>query len=90
MVDYSEWITIPDVVRGMKIEPTRRLDWSVGNRMQFIFRRRFGYQPPKVNREKTGGGGSHCFAIYPPEWRKEIEAVVREYRSDAKKQDEGE
>jgi hypothetical protein len=90
MVDYSDWITVPDVVRGMKIEPTPRLNVSVGGRMQHIFCRRFGAQPPKVLGEKTAGGGSHCFAIYPPSWRKEIEAIVREYRSDAKKRDEEE
>jgi hypothetical protein len=87
-MDLSEWITVPDVVRGMKIELTPRLNWSVGNRMQNTYRRRFGKQPPKVLAEKTSGGGSHCFAIYPPEWRKEIEAVVREYRSEARRQGE--
>ena len=82
-----EMITVVDVIRGMRLEPTPRLTWSVGTRVQKIYRRRFGYQPPKVLGEKTSGdGGSHCFAVYPVAMRKEIESIVREYRSDAARQ----
>lgn len=70
-------ITIMQVFHAMGITPTRDQSWAVGNRMQRAYANEFGEQPPKDNRPKTNGGGSHCFALYPPGWRARIEEAVR-------------
>jgi glycogen debranching enzyme len=70
-------ITVPQVFKVLGIEPTPAQAWSVGSRMAAQYQEAFGIQPPKDNRPKTNGHGSHCFALYPPNWRKRIEAEIR-------------
>lgn len=71
-------ITVIQVFRGMGVEPTPDQSWSVGNRVANMYRIESGGWPPKDNRPKTGGGGSHCFALYPESWHNRIADVVRE------------
>lgn len=54
--------------------------------MQNRFFKRMGHQPPKENAPKTHGGGVHCFAHYPPDWREEIEKEIKKHRIEAAKQ----
>jgi hypothetical protein len=61
-------ITVPEVFSMLKRVPSKRLSWAVGNRMQEIYFLESGRQPPKENRPKTMGPGSHCFALYPRSW----------------------
>jgi len=42
----------------------------------------FREQPPKDNRPKTSGTGSHCFALYPASWQPMIEKMVRDVISE--------
>jgi len=64
------------VFRSLGIDPEPRLSWSVGSRIATMYKERYGDQPPKDNRPKTSGAGTHCFAIYPDDWRAEIEAEI--------------
>jgi len=86
MPDTSSWITVIDVCRAMKIEPTPDLTWSVGPIVRTHYEGLYGAPPPKVLRQKTGGGGSHCFAIYPPEMRRVIESEIRKRQVEAERQ----
>lgn len=70
-------ITVPQVFAAMGITPTNEQSWSVGNRMQNLYKLEHDEQPPKDNRPKSSGHGSHCFALYPAEWRPKIEAEIR-------------
>jgi hypothetical protein len=70
-------ITVPQVFKALGVEPTPAQAWSVGARMAAQYQEAFGIQPPKDNRPKTNGPGSHCFALYPPNWRGRIEAEIK-------------
>jgi len=70
-------ITVMQVFGALGITPTNSQSWSVGSRVQAEYAREFGEQPPKDNRPKTGGAGSHCFALYPSTWHPRIAAIIR-------------
>jgi hypothetical protein len=71
-------ITVSEVFKSLGIDPDPRTAWAVGQRIQAMFRDRNGRQPPKENRPKTRGPGTHCMAIYSGHWRRRIESVIRE------------
>lgn len=73
----SERITIMQVFSLLGHTPTNEQAWTVGNRMQREYAQEFGEQPPKDNRPKTTGAGSHCFALYPATWRERIASEIR-------------
>jgi hypothetical protein len=79
-------ITIIDVFRELKIEPTPSLTWAVGAAVRDIYEQRYGCLPEKDLRNKTNGPGSHCFAIYPETMRPTIVRMVAEHDSEAKRQ----
>lgn len=70
-------ITVLQVAAAMGLSLSNEQAWSVGNRMQNLYRLEHGEQPPKDNRPKTSGHGTHCFALYPSGWRGKIEAEIR-------------
>lgn len=74
-------ITVLQVFAAMGIKPSNEQAWSVGNRMQNLYKLEHGEQPPKDNRPKTSGHGSHCFALYPAHWRPRIEAEIRKLQA---------
>lgn len=70
-------ITVMQVARSIGITMSNAAAWSVGSLMASRYAETFGEQPPKDNRPKTNGSGSHCFALYPATWREQIEAAIR-------------
>ncbi len=70
-------ITVPQIFRALGITPTPSQAWSVGSRIANAYASEFGQQPPKDNRPKTSGSGSHCFALYPTDYRPRIEQIIR-------------
>jgi hypothetical protein len=82
----SDGITVVDVCRRMGVEPETDLMWSVGNAVRRRYEARYGRLPPKQLRQKTGGGGSHCFAIYPHEWEPVIAEVIRAHGGQKQRQ----
>ena len=71
-------ITVPQVFRVMGIVPSNEEAWSVGARIATMYAEIYGEQPPKDNRPKTSGGGTHCFALYPPDWELRIREVIHD------------
>lgn len=84
MADHR--ITVLQVAAAMGLTLSNEQAWAVGNRMQNAYRLEFGEQPPKDNRPKTSGHGSHCFALYPATWRERIEGEIRKVTSVARTQ----
>lgn len=82
----TKGVTVIDVCRKIGIEPKPALTWSVGNQVRHIYETRTGELPPKALRQKTGGGGSHCFAVYPAEMAPEIEKIIRQHEVEAARQ----
>jgi hypothetical protein len=81
-------ITIIDVCRDERIEPVPELTWAVGARVREIYEMRYGMLPAKDLRTKTGGGGSHCFAIYPENMRATIVKILHEFNTERQRQGE--
>jgi hypothetical protein len=81
-------LTVVDVCRDLRIEPTPSLTWAVGAVVRDIYEQRYGCLPEKDLRNKTNGPGTHCFAIYPESMRAEIAAVIRHHQTEAQRQGE--
>jgi hypothetical protein len=79
-------ITIIDVMRDMGVEPDKDITWPVGLVVSNHWRSLHGELPPSRLRQKTDGGGSHHFAVYPEEWRPLIEKVINQHKPDPSKQ----
>lgn len=84
----SHGITVVDVMKDMGVELEPKLSWAIGNRVREMWERRHGGLPEKALRRKTAGKGSHCFALYPEHWRKDIERIVRLHEYAAQRQGE--
>jgi hypothetical protein len=72
-------ITVIDVFRSLGLETDKRTTWAVGYKVRDLYTQRYGGLPPKELRTKTCGVGVHCFAVYPPEMRTDIEAIIRRH-----------
>jgi hypothetical protein len=81
-------ITIIDVCRQMRVEPTKELTWPVGDRVRYIWERRYLASPEKDLRIKTCGAGSHCFAIYPEFMCETIRRVIKRQITEQQRQGE--
>ena len=81
-------ITIIDVMRELRIEPTPELSWSIGAAVRDYFERLYGRLPEKELRTKTSGGGSHCFAIYPQEMKSKIINIIHLHQLESQRQGE--
>lgn len=75
--DVDTYITVIDVARGLGVEPEKDLMWAIGRQAARLHRTVYGCGPRKALREKTGGGGRHDFAVYPPEMRWDLEGLFR-------------
>lgn len=78
MMNEHSRITTIDVARAMGVEMQPPTAWAVGLITQRAYTHEMGELPPKGNRRKTRGQGTHCFALYPPTWRKRIEKIILE------------
>jgi hypothetical protein len=74
---HKGWITLHDVAGDLGIVLSNTQAWTVGADIRNRYQRVTGLVPPKDNRTKKAGIGSHCFALYPPAWRAEIVAAIR-------------
>ncbi len=79
-------ITVIEVMREMGVEMSNDLAWSVGTRVRVMWEERHGDLPAKELRAKTAGGGSHCFAVYPEDWRDKIVSVIEAAGPEASRQ----
>ena len=77
--------TVIDRFRALRVEPDKRVTWAVGNAVMHRYVDECGRQPLKVLRQKTGGGGSHCFAVYPEEWVPVIDRMILAHSAEAQR-----
>ncbi len=82
----NQRITVPQVARNMGVTLDNKTAWSIGSEMASIYFKEFGEQPPKDNRPKTNGGGSHCFALYPSSWERKIKNIIESHVEQARNQ----
>lgn len=79
-------ITVPQVFIALGVEPRKDWTWAVGKRCEQAYAAEMGQQPPKDNRPKTNGPGSHCFALYPRGWYDRIAKMVHELAAEQGRQ----
>lgn len=79
-------ITVLDVARDLGLQPSVQEAWEIGAAVRDAYEQAVGQLPVKALRQKTSGAGSHCFAVYPEEFRPMIEATVRRLATDRAKQ----
>ena len=76
----SSKTTVPDRIRALGLEQGtqtgKELAWKAGAAVREAWRELTGEYPPKGNRPKTSGHGSHCFALYPLAWVERIDRIV--------------
>jgi len=80
--DVGGWLTIHDVAKANGWELSNRQAWQAGDLLRRAWRTAVGTDPVKDLRTKKIGIGSHCFALYPPQWRERIERAIRSVRPD--------
>jgi hypothetical protein len=85
--DFSG-ITVIDVMCDLGVAITPDLSWSVGSMVRQQWLRETGQLPDKVLRPKTDpeSGGTHCFAVYPSEWRGRIAHIIGRHETDRDRQ----
>ena len=70
-------ITVPEVMRDLGLQWRNEDAWTIGAAVRERYRELHGGKyPEKKLRPKTSGCGSHCFAVYPLSFRKEIERII--------------
>lgn len=74
-------ITVIEVFKSMGLEPSPDVTWPVGAAVRDRFLKRYGRLPSKELRPKTSGHGSHCFAVYPDDWRPLIVDIIKKARA---------
>lgn len=79
-------LTVIEVMRGMGIEPTSELSWSIGSAVRDEYERTYGSAPVKALRPMTSGPGTHCFALYPMEFLPSIRAIIAGHQTEAARQ----
>lgn len=75
-----QWLTIHDVAKGIGVTLTDRQAWIIGADVAAMWEYDVGAPPLKDLRTKKKGEGSHCFALYPPQWRERIERYIKTFR----------
>ena len=74
-------ITVPQRIKAMGLEQGtekgKELAWRAGALVREAWLAEVGAYPPKGNRQKTSGRGSHCFALYPSSWVERVDGIVR-------------
>lgn len=72
-------ITVLQVAKSMGVVLDNPTAWSIGSAMAAKYVLEFNEPPPKDNRPKTSGSGSHCFALYPSTWAPRIRDAIKEH-----------
>tara|TARA_Y100001963_G_scaffold85904_1_gene118844 strand:- start:16 stop:279 length:264 start_codon:yes stop_codon:yes gene_type:complete len=72
----GEWVTVTDRIKELGVQAGRKFSWEIGAEVRNLWSDETGSLPPKSLRKKSRGGGTHCFAIYPPEWISVIDRVI--------------
>ncbi len=73
---YRDHFTVVDIFRELGLQTSPADTWAAGAAAREAYLSATGSLPIKDNRTKTAGGGSHCFALYPPAWRPKVTEIV--------------
>lgn len=73
-------VTVIDRIKALGFEATIKQRTQIGIAVREKWRKTYGDLPEKDLRTKTGGGGSHCFALYPSTFVPEIDDVVEAFK----------
>jgi hypothetical protein len=68
--------TVPSRIKVLGIDATNEFSWIVGAAVRDRYEAIVGEKPMKALRRKTYGVGSHCFAVYPPEFQAEADLII--------------
>ena len=81
--------TVIQRLRELKFDATKRQRWEIGAQVRERWRDLHeGELPEKELRRKTCGEGSHCFAVYPKWFLKEIDSIIERHRLQSQRQQE--
>ena len=72
----SDWVTVSDRIKDLGVPASNKFSWEAGSEVRNLWSSETGSLPPKSLRKKSRGGGTHSFAIYPPEWIGVIDKVI--------------
>lgn len=70
-------VTVGALVRSMGVERECEVAWAVGRVAARIWREQNTGAPPVALVRKSGGGGSHHMAVYPPSFRPTLVRLVK-------------
>ena len=79
--------TVVERVVALGYEPEKNLTWAVGDAARVKWQKLTDSLPAKELRPKTSGAGSHCLAVYPDEFRPEIDGIVEAIAREMHAQD---
>ena len=74
--DTHGWLSVHDAARKMGLELDDETAWSLGALIASAWQWQTGTAPLKDLRSKKSGSGTHCFALYPPEWLPRLQEIV--------------
>ena len=86
MSSEASKITVMEVAQAMNVRLDKRTAWSLGAEIAEKYFQLTGEQPPKGNRPKTNGNGTHCFALYPRTWDGLIREAINKRLTPIKKE----
>ena len=78
--DTHDWVTVHDVARAHGVDLNDVTAWAIGALTATAWEWSTGTPPLKDLRTKKNGGGSHCFALYPPAFADRMWLIIRGYR----------
>lgn len=87
MTSSGAWVTVIDRVTALGYEAHKSLTWPVGDAARTAWLKSTGHLPDKGLRRKTGGTGSHCFALYPPSFSVHIDRIIHAIANDIAAED---
>lgn len=79
-------ITVPEIIRNMRIKPIQTLCWAVGDETRDWYKATFNQKAIKDLRPKTWSNGSHDKNLYPKLFCWKIEGFVRRRQFEAERQ----
>lgn len=78
MARPHRWFTVIDRIEALGIQPEKKFDWAAGRMVRDRFEALYDRPPIKELCGKTSiaANGQHCFAIYPPEFRRDADSII--------------
>ena len=72
--------TVIEIMLELGVEPEKKVSWMLGNAVREKWKEKTGSSPEYALRPKTSGNGSHCFAVYPGWFRRDMKRIVKRHK----------